>query len=267
MLMDEATQATEPAALVPVVKGARQIVLVGDHRQLPPTVISRRAGSGGLRRSLFERFVDMGIRPLLLDTQYRMHPSISEFPNSQFYAGMLQNGVSESEREAAPGMLWPDWDSPLSFLPVDGDELLSADGASKENTAEASWAVKILIGFVEDGGLELGDIGIITPYAGQVRAIRDMLPESMQEVEVRTVDGYQGREKDVVIFSCVRSNSDGNVGFLSDQRRLNVALTRSKRGLVVIGNPDTLRHDKNWNAWIEHIRSRKLEAWHLLGTA
>ena len=267
VLIDEATQATEPAALVPIVKGSRQVVLVGDHLQLPPTVISRRAEGGGLSRSLFERLVDMGIKPLLLNTQYRMHPAISEFPNSQFYGGMLEDGVNGSEREAPPGMLWPNWDAPLTFLPVDGDELLSPDGASKENAAEASWAVKILMGFVDDGGLELSDIGIVTPYAGQVRTIRDMLPESMQGVEVRTVDGYQGREKDVIIFSCVRSNSDGNVGFLSDRRRLNVALTRSKRGLVVIGNPDTLRHDENWRDWIEHVRSRKLEAWHLLGTA
>ena len=123
------------------------------------------------------------------------------------------------------------------------------------------------MGFVDEGGLDLKDIGIVTPYAGQVRAIRDLLPESLQEVEVRTIDGYQGREKDVIIFSCVRSNSDGNIGFLSDRRRLNVALTRAKRGLVVIGNSDTLRHDDNWGAWIEHVRSRKLEAWHLLGTA
>ena len=77
----------------------------------------------------------------------------------------------------------------------------------------------------------------------------------------------QGREKEVIIFSSVRSNKEGNVGFLSDSRRLNVALTRSRRGLIVVGNPDTLRHDENWNAWIEHIRSRNLEAWHLLGTA
>ena len=267
VLIDEATQATEPASLVPLVKGSRQIVLVGDHRQLPPTVISRRAEKGGLDRSLFERLVEMGIAPLMLTTQYRMHPSISDFPNKRFYDGKLEDGVDKSDRAAPAGMLWPDWDAPLAFLPVEGEELLSPDGASKENSVEASWVVKILMGLIEEGGLEFPDIGIVTPYAGQVRAIRDMIPESMQDVEVRTVDGYQGREKDVIIFSSVRSNPDGNVGFLSDGRRLNVALTRSRRGLIVVGNPETLRHDDNWRAWIDHIRSSKLEAWHLLGTA
>jgi len=267
VLIDEATQATEPASLVPLVRGSRQIVLIGDHKQLPPTVISKRAEDGGLSRSLFERLIDMGIEPKLLTTQYRMHPSISEFPNTHFYQGLLEDGVSPDQRPAPMGMLWPDWESPMAFVPVDGDELLSPDGASKENPAEASWAVKILIGLVEGGEVDLSDIGIVTPYAGQVRAIRDMIPESLQSVEVRTVDGYQGREKDVIIFSCVRSNKDGNVGFLSDPRRLNVALTRSRRGLVVVGDPETLRSDENWRSWIEHIRSRKLEAWHLLGTA
>jgi len=267
VLIDEATQATEPSTLVPIVKGARQVTLIGDHNQLPPTVISRRAGEGGLGRSLFERLIDMGIKPSVLTIQYRMHPSISEFPNSQFYGGLLEDGVSESDRATPTGLLWPDWDSPVAFLPVDGSEVLSPDGASKENPTEAGWVVKILMNLLEPGDLLISDIGIVTPYAGQVRAIRDNLTESLQGVEVRTVDGYQGREKDVIIFSCVRSNKDGNVGFLSDSRRLNVAITRARRGLVVIGNPDTLRCDRNWEAWLEHIRSRNLEAWHLLGTA
>ncbi len=267
VLIDEATQATEPATLVPLVRGARQVVLIGDHRQLPPTVISRRAEKGGLDRSLFERLIDMGISPSILTTQYRMHPAISEFPNTQFYDGVLEDGVEASDRETPGGILWPDWDVPLLFLPVDGDEVLSPDGASKENPVEASWVVKILMDLVDSGGFATSQVGIVTPYAGQVRSIRDILPEQFQSVEVRTIDGYQGREKDVIIFSCVRSNIDGNVGFLSDRRRLNVALTRSRRGLIVIGNPDTLSHDEDWNDWLEHIRSRNLEAWHLLGTA
>ena len=265
VLLDEATQATEPASLVPLVRGARQIVLVGDHRQLPPTVISRRAENGGLRRSLFERLVAMGIEPMLLDTQYRMHPAISDFPNRTFYEGRLVDGITAAERPNPAGLLWNDWEVPMAFLPVNGDELLSPDGASKENPAEAGWVAKILENLLQAGDLEEADIGIITPYAGQVRAIRDALPERNDSVEVHTVDGYQGREKEVIIFSCVRSNSDGTVGFLSDERRLNVALTRAKRGLIVIGDPDTLRNDETWASWLDYIRSRNLEAWHILG--
>ena len=265
VLLDEATQATEPASLVPLVRGARQIVLVGDHRQLPPTVISRRAENGGLRRSLFERLVAMGIEPMLLDTQYRMHPAISDFPNRIFYEGRLVDGITAADRPNPAGLLWNDWEVPMAFLPVNGDELLSPDGASKENPAEAGWVAKILENLLQAGDLEETNIGIITPYAGQVRAIRDALPERNDSVEVHTVDGYQGREKEVIIFSCVRSNSDGIVGFLSDARRLNVALTRAKRGLIVIGDPDTLRNDETWASWLDYIRNRNLEAWHILG--
>ena len=265
VLIDEATQATEPATLVPLVRGARQVVLVGDHRQLPPTVISQRAKAGGLRRSMFERLVEMGIKPHLLRIQYRMHPSISLFPNQRFYDGKLEDGVEESNRPAPAGMLWPDWDNPIAFLPVQEGEVRSPDGNSKENPAEASWVLHLLEGLLDGGELEMGDIGIITPYAGQVRAIRDIMSERFDSVEVRTVDGYQGREKEVIVFSCVRSNSEGNVGFLADSRRLNVALTRAKRGLIVIGDPETLRHDHDWAAWMDFMRSRNLEAWHLLG--
>ena len=267
VLLDEATQATEPASLVPLVRGARQIVLVGDHRQLPPTVISRRAENGGLRRSLFERLVAMGIEPKLLDTQYRMHPAISDFPNRTFYEGQLVDGIAAADRPNPAGLLWNDWEVPIAFLPVNGDEILSADGVSKENPSEAGWAARILESLLEAGDLNQSDIGIITPYAGQVRAIRDALTERNDSVEVKTVDGYQGREKEVIIFSCVRSNSDGNIGFLADPRRLNVALTRAKRGLIVIGDPNTLRNDETWASWLEDIRSRNLEAWHILGMA
>ena len=142
-------------------------------------------------------------------------------------------------------MLWPDWDNPIAFLPVQEGEVRSPDGKSKENPTEAFWVSRILEELLDGGELKMSDIGIITPYAGQVRAIRDSMPERLESVEVRTVDGYQGREKEVIIFSCVRSNADGNVGFLADPRRLNVALTRARRGLIVIGDPDTLRNRRD----------------------
>ncbi len=267
VLIDEATQATEPASLVPLIRGARQIVLVGDHKQLPPTVLSFRAEEKGLKRSLFERLVDLGIEPFLLTKQYRMHPSISKFPNKQFYSSKLIDGVNASSRPAPAGLLWPDWDNPVAFIPVEGGELVSPDGTSRENPVEVSWVLKITEDLLEAGELTKKDIGIITPYAGQVRAIRNSMDEKLDDVEVRTVDGYQGREKEVIIFSCVRSNPEGNVGFLAEPRRLNVALTRAKRGLIVIGDPATLRSDKNWQAWLEYIRNSKFEAWHLLGMA
>ena len=265
VLIDEATQATEPSSLVPLIRGARQVVLVGDHKQLPPTVLSFRAEGQGLKRSLFERLVDCGIEPLLLTTQYRMHPAISKFPNNQFYSKKLIDGVKPENRSAPAGILWPDWDNPVAFIPVDGGEIVSPDGTSRENPVEVSWVLKITEDLLEAGELTKKDIGIITPYAGQVRAIRNSMSEQLDEVEVRTVDGYQGREKEVIIFSCVRSNPEKNVGFLADPRRLNVALTRARRGLIVIGDPSTLRSDKNWEAWLEYIRNSKFEAWHLLG--
>jgi len=267
VLIDEATQATEPASLVPLIRGARQIVLVGDHKQLPPTVLSFRAEEKGLKRSLFERLVDLGIEPMLLTTQYRMHPAISKFPNQQFYSNKLIDGVSAENRPAPAGLLWPDWDNPVAFVPVDGGEVVSPDGTSRENPTEVSWVLKIVEDLLEAGELTKKDIGIITPYAGQVRAIRNSMSEQLDDIEVRTVDGYQGREKEIIIFSCVRSNPEKNVGFLADSRRLNVALTRAKRGLIVIGDPTTLRSDKNWQAWLDYIRNSKFEAWHLLGMA
>ena len=267
VLIDESTQATEPAALVPLVRGARQVVLVGDHKQLPPTVLSFRAEENGLKRSLFERLIGLGIEPLLLTTQYRMHPAISKFPNQQFYSNKLIDGVNSKERPAPAGLLWPDWENPVAFVPINGGETVSPDGTSRENPLEVSWVLKILEDLLEAGELTQKDIGIITPYAGQVRAIRNSMSERLDDVEVRTVDGYQGREKEVIIFSCVRSNPEKNVGFLSESRRLNVALTRAKRGLIVIGDPDTLRSDKNWKAWLDYISNSKFEAWHLLGMA
>jgi predicted DNA helicase len=267
VLIDESTQATEPAALVPLVRGARQVVLVGDHKQLPPTVLSFRAEENGLKRSLFERLIGLGIEPLLLTTQYRMHPAISKFPNQQFYSNKLIDGVNSKERPAPAGLLWPDWENPVAFVPINGGETVSPDGTSRENPLEVSWVLKILEDLLEAGELTQKDIGIITPYAGQVRAIRNSMSEQLDDVEVRTVDGYQGREKEVIIFSCVRSNPEKNVGFLSESRRLNVALTRAKRGLIVIGDPDTLRSDKNWKAWLDYIGNSKFEAWHLLGMA
>ncbi|RAH15488.1 MAG: hypothetical protein CMB56_003125 [Methanobacteriota archaeon] len=270
VLIDEATQATETATLVPIVRGARQLILIGDHQQLPPTIISRRAEEGGFSRSLFERLIDAGIEPLILKTQYRMHPSISEFPSLKFYKGLLEDGVSSHDRMAPSGFIWPNWDLPVAFIPVEGIEGTDTENASRFNSEEATKVTDIVCKLIESKEIMPDQIGVITPYNGQVRLISDYFEnlggvgknEPFSGLEIRSVDGYQGREKDVIIFSTVRSNEMGEVGFLSDRRRLNVALTRAKRGLIIIGNPATLKRDDVWSSWLKWIEEKELMAWH-----
>ena len=272
VLIDEATQATEPASLVPIVKGCRQLVLVGDHKQLPPTVISTRAEEMGLNKSLFERLIEMGVNSTMLLEQYRMHPCIAEFPSRQSYDGLLKNGVTSENRIAPNGIIWPDFDNPVAFLPVEGGEIVSADGHSKANPTEAGWVLRIIDSLLDGEDISPDDIGVITPYNGQVRAIHDLMESSgglenngkWNGIEVRSVDGYQGREKEVIVFSAVRSNPEGNVGFLDDSRRLNVALTRAKRGLIVIGDSKTLRNQRDWDFWLTWAEEKNLIGWHLL---
>ena len=271
VLIDEATQASEPSALVPITRGCRQLILVGDHKQLPPTVISEKAESGGLNQSLFERLNKCGIPAHMLTTQYRMHPVIREFPSARFYDNKLDDGCQSSDRPTPAGLLWPDWDNPLAFIPVDGVEQQDEEGSSRSNYAEAAKVLAIVQGLLEPGDLTTRDIGVITPYNGQVRVLSDLFEQAggrnqgdrYEGLEIKSVDGYQGREKEVIVFSTVRANDTGEVGFLSDRRRLNVALSRAKRGLIIIGNPTTLRHNKTWNSWLEWVEERNLFAWHL----
>ena len=266
VLIDEATQATEPSALVPIVKGARQLILVGDQCQLPPTVTSRSAEEGGLDIPLFERLLSNGLPAHMLTTQYRMHPTIREFPSSRFYENKLEDGCSSSDRPPVAGFLWPDWDKPVAFVPVHGSEIEEESGSSRSNMDEAAIVVQVVNDLLAPGDLTPEDIGVISPYAGQVRLIRSMVDDVIEGLEVKSVDGYQGREKEIIVLSTVRANDAGKVGFLSNYRRLNVALTRAKRGLIVIGDDRTLRNDPTWASWLDWISESNLMAWHVVNS-
>jgi hypothetical protein len=255
VLVDEATQATEPAVLVPLTRGCRQLVLVGDHCQLPPTVLSTRAEEEGLGVPLFSRMVACGVPPFMLDTQYRMHPGIAMFPSDLFYGGKLRNGVSPPERRPLAGFPWPREEFPVAFVPVNqGIEV--DDGVSKLNEAEAAAACDAVAALLAGGQCTVSDIAVVTPYAAQARLIRRMTRQLSQSgppyVEVSSTDGFQGREKEAVIFSAVRSNAFGTVGFVSDWRRVNVSFTRARRALIVIGNDQTLRRGDpdTWMPWL-----------------
>ena len=271
VLMDEATQATEPSALVPIVKGCRQLVLVGDHQQLPPTVLSRRAEQGGLNRSLFDRLIACGLRSNMLTTQYRMHPILREFPSARFYENRLEDGCTADQRPPPAGFLWPDWDRPMAFVPVEGVEETDEEGKSRSNRDEAAKVLSVVNDLLAMGDLEPNDIGVISPYNGQVRELTRLFDmaggrepgQPYAGLEIKSVDGYQGREKEVIVFSTVRANDRGEVGFLADYRRLNVAITRAKRGLILLGHPTTLRHDGTWRSYLDWVEEHQLFAWHV----
>lgn len=268
VLIDEATQAVEAEALIPISLGAKQIVLVGDHCQLGPVVMCKAAAKAGLTQSLFERSVLIGVRPIRLQVQYRMHPCLSEFPSNMFYEGSLQNGVTEADRQllSLPGFKgredfpWPIPSKPMFFYSISGMEEISSSGTSYLNRTEASYVEKIVTHLLKMG-VTPAQIGVITPYDGQKQYVSDYMRRSgslssslYEAIEVASVDAFQGREKDFILVSCVRSSESQGIGFLSDPRRLNVALTRSRLGLILLGNPRVLSKNPLWAALLLHFK-------------
>lgn len=264
VLIDESTQSAEPECMIPLVLGCKQVVLVGDHKQLGPVIMNKKAAKAGLNQSLFERLVKLNFVPVRLNVQYRMHPCLSEFPSTMFYDGSLQNGVTHQERiRKDVDFPWPVAEMPMMFWSNLGNEEISASSTSYLNRTEASNVEKIVTRFFK-AGVKPADIGVITPYEGQRSYIVSTMQNSgtfkkdlYKEVEVASVDAFQGREKDFIVLSCVRSNENQGIGFLSDPRRLNVALTRAKYGLVIIGNPKVLAKHDLWHHLLVHFKDHK----------
>ncbi|KNZ55407.1 hypothetical protein VP01_2691g3 [Puccinia sorghi] len=254
VLIDEATQATEPECMIPLTLGVKQVVMVGDHQQLGPTIMNKKAARAGLTQSMFERLVLLGNRPIRLQVQYRMHPCLSEFPSNMFYEGSLQNGVTAPERiKKNVDFPWPQPATPMCFHCNLGQEEISSSGTSFLNRTEASNVEKVVTRFFKAGVLP-SQIGIVTPYEGQrsyivtyMQTNGTLKKDLYKDIEVASVDAFQGREKDYIILSCVRSNDHQGIGFLNDPRRLNVALTRAKYGVVVLGNPKVLSKHALWH--------------------
>ena len=263
VLIDESTQSAEPECLIPLVLGCKQVVLVGDHQQLGPVVMSKRAAKAGLNQSLFERLVILGIVPVRLQVQYRMHPALSEFPSNMFYEGSLQNGVTDLQRiRREVDFPWPVAERPMMFWSNLGNEEISASGTSYLNRTEAGNVERVVTRFFK-AGVKPEEIGIITPYEGQRSYVVQNMANSgsfkkdlYREIEVASVDAFQGREKDFIVLSCVRSNEHQGIGFLSDPRRLNVALTRARYGLVILGNPKVLAKHPLWHYLLLHFKER-----------
>ena len=253
-IIDEASQTTIPSVLIPIAK-AHRFILAGDHKQLPPTIISDRAGE--LEKTLFEELIRLyPFKSKLLNVQYRMNSLLMKFPNQEFYNNDLKSDLSVDDITINDIIDSGGFEKPMLFIDTsniqNNKEKHLKDSKSIINHVEAEISVKVANNYLNKG-IGVNDIGIISPYADQVKLIQDLIP-----VEVKTVDGFQGREKEIIIISTVRSNDEGNIGFLSDLRRLNVAITRAKRKLIIIGNKNTLESNKTYSRLIKFVEDEKL---------
>jgi predicted DNA helicase len=248
VVLDEATQAVDPIALAALARGAR-VVMAGDPKQLPPTVIDPEVAREGLATTLFERLAARhGERVLrMLRVQYRMHAALMEYPSQSMYEGRLlaAPAVAQQTLDDLPGVQ-PDplRPGPWHFIDCAGkgwSEQRSEDDPSTSNPGQAERTAREVRRLLSRGLLP-EHIAVITPYLAQSRILRDALRDATDRgLEIGTVDGFQGREKEVVLVDLVRSNEDGEIGFLADTRRMNVAITRARRLLLVIGDSATLQ--------------------------
>lgn len=264
VVIDEAAQALEAACWIPLQR-ARRAVLAGDHRQLPPTIQSPVAAREGLGHTLFERLAESPHGPALarmLTVQYRMHERIMAWPAARMYEGRLQAApaVRGHLLTDLPDVVTNEWTGEaLCFVDTAGcgfDETPGDDDGSKSNPGEAELVVKITTA-LREANVPAAAIAVITPYNAQVQLLRRLLAHE-PELEIGTVDGLQGREKEAVVVSLVRSNEQGDIGFLAELRRLNVALTRARRHLTIVGDSATLAHDRDLMGLVEHLQAHAL---------
>ena len=262
IVVDEAAQAVELSTLIPLRYASPRCVLVGDPQQLPPTVISQTAEAAGYSQSLFVRMFNQNHdRVHLLSIQYRMHPDISVFPSSAFYGSQLADGAGMAAATAQP---WHEYDAfgPFRFFDLpDAHESASASH-SVSNRGEADAAVELYAALqVANKASLAGRVGFVSMYKPQVQLLRRIFVQrfggdAADDATFNTVDGFQGQEKDVIILSCVRSNPQNVIGFLKDTRRLNVALTRAKSSLFVLGNAGMLaRASPTWEHLVDTAKA------------
>ncbi|EPY51633.1 hypothetical protein SPOG_00059 [Schizosaccharomyces cryophilus OY26] len=263
VIIDEAAQAVELSSLIPLKYDCKRCIMVGDPNQLPPTVLSKSASKNGYDQSLYVRmFKKNPSNAYLLSIQYRMHPEISKFPSHYFYQSKLIDGpnmVSVADRPWHHDALF----GVYRFFNVQGKESVSKS-KSLYNTDEASF-VLLLYEKLSQNFINIdfeGKIGIVTPYRSQVQELRYQFQKKFGSIifkylDIHTVDGFQGQEKDIIIFSCVRSSMGNGIGFLQDVRRLNVALTRARSSLYIVGSTEPLLQNEVFRNLIEDAKARK----------
>jgi senataxin len=265
VVVDEAAQSVEPASLSALQLGSRHVILVGDPQQLPATIFNVSGRGSKYDRSLFQRLEEAGQPVYMLNEQYRMHPKISHFPRQIFYGGALLDGpnvIKEDYGNPLRGIICQRVPSFQPFVVLDLDSREERGGTSLSNSTEAQLAVYLYSRLREAsrGLSSQSKVAIITPYAQQSRLLKQYFsdalgPQFESLVEVNTVDAFQGREANIVIFSAVRAAGSHGIGFLADVRRMNVALTRAKYFLFVIARCESIGVNPYWNDLINHART------------
>lgn len=268
LFIDEAAQALEAACWIAIRKAGR-VILAGDHCQLPPTVKSIMALKGGLGKTLMERIVENKPETVtLLKMQYRMNEQIMKFSSDWFYNGMVESAPTVSHR----GIL--DYDTPMMWIDTaecDGKEEFVGENFGRINRAEAELTLQTLQQYLEKIGKqrileESIDVGIISPYRAQVQLLRKELRKReffrpyRHLLTVNTVDGFQGQERDIILISLVRSNDGGDIGFLRDLRRMNVAITRARMKLIILGSSETMTSHPFYKKLYEYVGQLKVES-------
>lgn len=254
VIIDEATQVTEPNSLIPLMNNCQQLTLIGDPAQLSPTLLAFIPEDDGsklpqvkqLTQTVFHRLQKV-LPSYFLNEQYRMHPMIAEFPSTTFYNGKLNSAQLTREREPIKSPLFV---KPVMFIDVSSKE--TRCGRSYKNEAESDVVKKVVVQLIEDN-INPVNIAVLTPYAAQVINVQEYL--TVKGIEVCTIDAFQGREKDVIIFSTVRCNSHSSLGFIDDKYRMNVLLTRAKYGIVGIGCKKTLSSSPLWHKWFQQSKT------------
>ena len=271
VIIDEASQALEPATWIPILRASR-VVLTGDPFQLPPTVKSAKAQRDGLGVTLLEKTLNRSDAAALLNIQYRMHTAIMGFSNTHFYGGALQTSDSVNARNTQPALAH----TPVLFIDTAGcgfDEKLNEEYQSKYNPEEFFVLREHLYQLLDslDAEAEMPSIAIISPYREQIITIRQAVQDDERlkaiSLDINTIDAFQGQERDVIYISLVRSNPKGEIGFLSDYRRMNVALTRARHRLVIVGDSGTIGGIKFYAALLEYCEKHDgyETAWSYMG--
>jgi hypothetical protein len=264
VVIDEAAQLKECESLVPLLlQGIEHVLLIGDENQLSSLVKSKIAKDADFGRSLYQRLCAMGYSKHLLEVQYRMHPCISKFPNANFYDHRISDGPIVKQETYVKSYLPGPIFGAYSFIHIDNDmEMLDSLGQSSKNMAEVAAAANIVERLAKECSekKQRTSVGVISPYTAQVIALQDRLGRKFEKhdflsVIVKSIDGFQGGEEDIILISTVRSNKDGKVGFLSDAGRINVALTRAKYCLWILGNGTTLLASNS--IWADLVRDSK----------